>query len=62
MFRSKAPCVYILASDRNGTTYVGVTSDLPQRMEQHRQKLTPGFTSRYTVNRLVYYEMKGLSR
>ena len=53
----KCPCVYILASGRNGTIYVGVTSDLPGRMEQHRQGLTPGFTTRYGVKSLVYYEM-----
>ena len=56
MAKSKCPCVYILASGRNGTIYVGVTSDLPDRMEQHRQGLTPGFTSRYGVKDLVYYE------
>lgn len=54
---AKTPCVYIIASRRNGTLYVGVTSDLSKRMEQHRQQLTPGFASRFAVQRLVYYEM-----
>lgn len=54
---SKVPCVYILASGRNGTLYIGVTSELSNRIEQHRQMLTPGFTTRYGVHRLVYYEM-----
>ena len=47
--------VYILASDRNGTLYVGVTSDLVQRIWQHKEKSTPGFTKRYDVDRLVYF-------
>jgi putative endonuclease len=53
----KVPCVYILASKPNGTLYIGVTSDLPSRMSQHAQGLLPGFTRRYGVTRLVYYEM-----
>ena len=48
--------VYILASQRNGTLYVGVTSDLMGRVSAHRQDLTPGFTSRYGVKRLVWHE------
>jgi putative endonuclease len=48
--------VYILASRRNGTLYIGVTGDLPARVEQHRAKKTPGFTARYGVTRLVYVE------
>ncbi|ARR56190.1 endonuclease [Rhizorhabdus wittichii DC-6] len=51
------PCVYILASGRNGTIYIGVTSDLMTRLHQHRTKAIPGFTSRYNVFRLVYFEM-----
>jgi len=57
MARSKTPCVYILASDRNGTLYIGVTSDLHARMAQHTQKLVYGFTAQYNVTQLVYYEM-----
>ena len=49
-------CVYILASQRNGTLYVGVTSDLIKRVWEHKNKLAKGFTDQYDVNRLVYYE------
>ena len=55
--RQKVPCVYILASGPNGTLYIGVTSDLYGRMAQHTQKLIPGFTSKYGVVHLVYYEV-----
>ena len=53
----KMPCVYMLASKRNGTLYVGVTSDLVQRVWQHRSALAEGFTKRYGVHRLVWYEV-----
>jgi putative endonuclease len=53
----RQPAVYILASKRNGTLYVGVTSDLPNRTTLHKQDLIEGFTKRYGVHRLVYYEM-----
>ncbi len=49
--------VYILASDRNGTLYIGSTNDLARRTSEHQQKVFPGFTSRYGVARLVYYEV-----
>ena len=52
----KEPCVYILASDRAGTLYVGVTSDLVSRVWQHRSGAVDGFTKRYGVHRLVYAE------
>ena len=52
--------VYILASGRNGTLYVGVTSDLRRRLVEHRNRLTPGFTSRYGVDRLVWFEQHDL--
>ena len=52
----KSPCVYILASKRNGTLYTGVTSDLGQRIAQHKQDLVAGFTSKYGVHTLVYAE------
>ncbi|MFN8522275.1 MAG: GIY-YIG nuclease family protein [Chloroflexota bacterium] len=52
----KQPVVYILASARNGTLYVGVTSDLAQRIAAHKSASIPGFTARYRVNRLVYCE------
>jgi putative endonuclease len=48
--------LYILASRRNGTLYVGVTSDLVKRIGEHRQKLVEGFTKKYEVTDLVYYE------
>ena len=51
--------VYIMASKRNGTLYTGVTSDLIKRVWQHKSAKTPGFTSKYKVNRLVYYEIHG---
>lgn len=53
----KDPCVYILASDRNGTLYIGVTSDLEGRMSIHVQNLLPGFTAKHRVHQLMYYEM-----
>ncbi|MDH7640614.1 GIY-YIG nuclease family protein [Sphingomonas oryzagri] len=53
----KQPAVYILANDRNGTLYIGVTSDLMARLYQHRAKEIEGFTSRYEVSRLVWFEM-----
>ena len=53
----RLPCVYILASRRNGTLYVGVTADLVQRVWQHKSDLTEGFTKRYGVHTLVWYEV-----
>ena len=50
------PCVYILASRRHGTLYVGVTSDVAKRVWQHKNDVLPGFTRRYGVHRLVWYE------
>jgi putative endonuclease len=52
----KQPCVYILASREHGTLYIGVTSDLLARLYQHRTKATQGFTSHYSVYRLVWFE------
>jgi len=46
--------VYILASQRNGTLYVGVTRDIAQRMTEHKSKAVPGFTRKYGVDKLVY--------
>ena len=51
-----APSVYVLASDRNGTLYVGSTANLVHRVWQHKAKETPGFTSKYGVDQLVWYE------
>jgi putative endonuclease len=52
----KRPCVYILASTPNGVLYIGVTSDLHGRMAEHDQGLIEGFTKKYGVKMLVYYE------
>jgi putative endonuclease len=48
--------VYILASDRNGTLYVGVTSDLRRRVFEHRNKIVEGFTKKYDISKLVYFD------
>ncbi len=53
----KQPAVYILASRRNGTLYVGVTSNLTKRVWEHKSDQIQGFTSRYGVHMLVYFEM-----
>ena len=53
----KQPCVYMLASRRNGTLYVGVTSDLVKRIGQHQNDLVEGFTKRYVVHDLVWFEL-----
>ena len=52
----KLPAVYIMANKRNGTLYTGVTSNLVQRVWQHREGLLPGFTTRYGCKLLVWYE------
>ena len=52
----KQPCVYILASTRNGTLYTGVTSDLVKRVWEHKNDLAEGFTKRYSVHTLVWFE------
>ncbi len=54
-----APTVYLLASRRNGTLYIGVTSNLLTRLHQHRERLLPGFTSKYGVKHLVWFEPHG---
>ncbi len=56
MQRDFGPCVYIMASRRNGTLYTGVTSNLLQRIHEHRESVIPGFTSEYGVRRLVWFE------
>ena len=48
--------VYILASARNGTLYIGVTNDLARRINEHKKKVLPAFTEKYSVDELVYYE------
>jgi putative endonuclease len=53
----KQPCVYILASKPNGTLYTGVSSDLVKRVYEHKNGLANGFTKKYNVHRLVYFEL-----
>ncbi|WP_404712351.1 GIY-YIG nuclease family protein [Sphingomonas sp. MMS24-J13] len=55
--QERQPCVYILASDRNGTLYIGVSSNLVARMHQHRSGEIKGFTSQYGVRKLVQFEI-----
>ena len=52
----REPAVYIMASERNGTLYVGVTSDIGRRAYEHREGLVPGFTTRYQCKVLVWFE------
>ena len=53
----KTPCVYILANQRNGTLYVGVTSNLTERIWNHKNSVAEGFTKRYGIHSLVWYEI-----
>ena len=53
---SKALYIYILASKKNGTLYIGVTNDLKRRIYEHKNNLIEGFTQKYQVHRLVYFE------
>ncbi len=55
----KQPAVYILASKRNGTLYIGATSNLAKRIWEHKNNLVEGFTKRYNVHSLVYFELHG---
>ena len=52
----RQPCVYVLCNHRNGTLYIGVTSDLSRRLLAHRQKLIAGFSAKHDTERLVYLE------
>ena len=54
---AKRPCVYILASRRRGTLYVGVTANVVRRVWQHKSDIADGFTKRYRVHDLVWFEM-----
>jgi len=54
---NKQPAVYILANKRNGTLYVGVSSDLVKRIWEHKNDIVEGFTKRYGVHQLVWYEL-----
>ena len=53
----RQPCVYLLASKRNGTLYTGVTSGLTKRVWEHKNNLVEGFTKKYGVHSLVWYEV-----
>ena len=53
----KSPCIYILASERNGTLYIGVTSNLPKRIWEHKNHVVDGFSKKYKTDLLVYFEM-----
>ena len=53
----RQPCVYLLASKRNGTLYTGVTSNLLKRVWEHKNNLVESFTRKYSVHTLVWYEM-----
>ena len=52
----KNPCVYMMSNQWNGTIYIGVTSDLVRRVYEHKNTLTTGFTSKYQLKNLVWYE------
>ena len=54
---TKQPCVYIITNKRNGTIYTGVTSNLVQRIYQHKENMVKGFTKRYGCKILVWYEL-----
>ena len=55
--QGKQPCVYILASKRNGTLYIGVTSNLPKRVYEHKNHLVEGFTRKYKIDIPVWFEL-----
>ena len=55
--RVRVPCVYILASSRGGALYIGVTSNLLQRVWQHKEGLTKGHATHYNISRLVWFEV-----
>ena len=57
MIFEKIPCIYILANKRNGTLYVGVTSNLQKRILEHKRSMTKGFTKKYGLHTLVYYKV-----
>ncbi|MBI2429804.1 MAG: GIY-YIG nuclease family protein [Ignavibacteriales bacterium] len=56
MDNRNSPAVYILANNHNTVIYIGMTHSLSVRIRQHKEKLVPGFTKRYNVDKLVYYE------
>ena len=56
MAQKKTYCVYIMASE-SGVLYIGVTNDLERRVIEHKKKMVPGFSARYNVQKLVYFEL-----
>jgi putative endonuclease len=58
-FEEKIYCVYIMANKKNGTLYIGVSGDLPSRVTQHKEGLIKGFTQKYYVKTLVWFETFG---
>ena len=54
---NRQPAIYIITNKPNGTLYTGVTSNLPQRIWQHKNKITKGFCSKYNLTKLVYFEI-----
>jgi putative endonuclease len=54
---SKSYCVYVITNQKNGTLYTGVTSNLPRRYFEHKNKLLEGFSKKYGLTKLVYYEV-----
>jgi putative endonuclease len=52
----KLYCVYIMSNKKNGTLYIGMTSDLKRRVYEHKNNLAEGFTKKYAVDKLIYYE------
>ena len=59
MYREKLSYIYIMASCKNGTLYIGITSNLQDRVHKHKQGLLGGFTKKYDIKNLVYYEIFG---
>ena len=54
---TRQPAIYILTNKKNGTLYTGVTSNLPRRIWEHKNKITQGFSAKYKLNQLVYFEV-----
>ena len=54
---TRQPAIYILTNKKNGTLYTGVTSNLPRRIWEHKNKITQGFSAKYKLNKLVYFEV-----
>ncbi len=57
MKQERLYCVYIMTNQRNTTLYIGVTGNLPKRVWEHKEKIVKGFTKKYNIDKLVYYEV-----